>query len=195
MTMPAETGRPTGAAAWLEAHGDYLFRFAVGRVRDPSVAEDLVQETFLAGLRARDRFAGRSEERTWLTGILRNKVMDHYRAKYRREAIASDAGPDPFTDGLFAADGHWKEPPAARDGDPARLAEHAEFLNVLRGCLKRLPERLREAVELRQIEGQSGAEVCETLGVTPNHLGVLLHRARLRLWKCLGAKWFGLGEG
>jgi RNA polymerase sigma-70 factor (ECF subfamily) len=192
MTMPAEmeAARPTGPADWLDAHGDFLFRFALGRVRDEAVAEDLVQETFLAALKARNRFAGRSEERTWLAGILKHKVFDHYRARSRRHPPAPEPDADPGTDGLFNRLGKWATAPAAWDGDPAELAEQAEFLNVLRGCLRLLPERLRSAVELRQIEQQDGAAVCETLQVTPNHLGVLLHRARLRLWQCLGKKWF-----
>src|SRR5512136_2849120 len=81
---------PDTANDWLAAHGDYLFNLAVGQVRDPLVAEDLVQETFLAALRARDRFAGRSSDRTWLVGILRHKIYDHLRRVCRERPAYAD---------------------------------------------------------------------------------------------------------
>src|SRR5262249_29035876 len=74
------------AGDWLATHGDYLFNLAVGQVRDPLVAEDLVQETFLAALKARDCFAGRSSDRTWLVGILRHKIYDHLRRVCRERS-------------------------------------------------------------------------------------------------------------
>src|SRR6516164_10428229 len=72
---------------WLTAHGDYLFNFAVGQLRDPAAAEDVVQETFLAALKARDRFSGRSSDRTWLVGILRHKIYDHLRKVCRERPV------------------------------------------------------------------------------------------------------------
>ena len=75
---------------WVEAHGDYLFNFAIGQVRDASVAEDLVQDTFLAAFKARDRFACQSSERTWLVGILRHKICDHLRHTCRERAVRAD---------------------------------------------------------------------------------------------------------
>src|SRR5439155_314666 len=78
---------------WVEAHGDYLFNFATGQLRDASVAEDLVQDTFLAAFKARDRFASQSSERTWLVGILRHKIYDHLRRACRERAFRADADP------------------------------------------------------------------------------------------------------
>src|SRR5438477_4563382 len=88
----------TSPGQWVDAHGDYLFNFAVGQIRDPSVAEDLVQDTFLAAFKARDRFTGQSSERTWLVGILRHKIYDHLRRACRERAVRVDrtpAGPEP----------------------------------------------------------------------------------------------------
>src|SRR5215472_19276111 len=91
-TIANESLNPTQDTAndWLAAHGDYLFNLAVGQVRDPLVAEDLVQDTFLAALKARDRFAGRSSDRTWLVGILRHKIFDHLRRVCRERAVQTD---------------------------------------------------------------------------------------------------------
>src|SRR6266567_6718472 len=80
----------TNACDWLVAHGDYLFNLAVGQLRDGSVAEDLVQETFLAALKARDRFSGRSSDRTWLVGILRHKIYDHLRRVCRERPVQAE---------------------------------------------------------------------------------------------------------
>ena len=64
---------------WVDEHGDCLYRYALVRVRTPEVAEDLVQETLLVAVRSQDKFAGRSSQRSWLVGILKNKIVDHYR--------------------------------------------------------------------------------------------------------------------
>src|SRR6516225_8271672 len=79
---------------WLSAHGDYLFNLAIGQVRDPLVAEDLVQETFLAAVKARERFSGRSSDRTWLVGILRHKIYDHLRRICRERPMRTDSTVD-----------------------------------------------------------------------------------------------------
>src|SRR5574341_585861 len=83
----------TAPEDWVEVHGEYLFNFAIGQVRDPSVAEDLVQDTLLAAFKARDRFSGRSSERTWLVGILRHKIFDHLRRACRERAVRADSAP------------------------------------------------------------------------------------------------------
>jgi RNA polymerase sigma-70 factor, ECF subfamily len=72
---------------WVEAQSDYLFNFAVGQVRDPSIAEDLVQETFLAALKSKSLFLGKSAERTWLVGILRHQIHDYLRCRCRERAV------------------------------------------------------------------------------------------------------------
>src|SRR5580692_5502524 len=84
----SNTGDNTGLSSdWVEAHVDYLFNFAVGQVRDPGFAEELVQETFLAVLKSKNNFSGRSSERTWLVGILRHKIYDYLRKTCRERAV------------------------------------------------------------------------------------------------------------
>src|SRR5271169_5925000 len=90
----------TNPERWVEEHGDVLFGFAMARVRDRSAAQDLVQETFLAALLARANFAGRSSERAWLFGILRNKLVDYYRLK-GREALLTEGDPPGLEEGKF----------------------------------------------------------------------------------------------
>ena len=75
---------------WVDLHGDFLFRFALSRLRDPESAEEAVQETFLAALKSRDRFEGRSSERTWLAGILKYKIVDLIRRSSREKSLSGE---------------------------------------------------------------------------------------------------------
>lgn len=176
---------------WVDKYGDFLFRFAFVRVRDRMVAEDLVQETFLAALKAKTEYQGDSEFRTWFTGILRHKIADYYR-KHAREfqANASDEA-DPAIDKWFDPKGNWRNPPKDWEVNPAEVAQQREFWVVLRGCMEILPDRVGAAFNLRVVEEAECEEVCQALGVTANNLWVLLHRARARLRACLEEKWFG----
>jgi RNA polymerase sigma-70 factor (TIGR02943 family) len=176
---------------WVEEHGDYLFRFALSRLRRREAAEDLVQETFLAALRARQRFAGASTVRTWLVGILKRKIVDHLRRQHREQPIGDFDAQEGWADKLFDERGNWKVKPEEWPGDPSLPLEKREFWNVLSRCLSKLPERWASAFTLRAIEGMDSFEVCKVLDVTANNLWVILHRARSQLSRCLELNWFG----
>lgn len=188
--------RPAAAAAldparWVDAHGDYLYRFALARVRDRDAAEEVVQEALLAALAARHRFRGRSSERSWLTAILNRKVADWLRAAVRRRARERPRS-DRWADGLFTRSGKWKVKPGDWSADdPGREMTRAAFREALAECLDKLPPRLRRAFVLRHVEDRPAAEVRPAVGATEANLWVMLHRARLRLWRCLSVNWFG----
>jgi RNA polymerase sigma-70 factor (TIGR02943 family) len=187
----------TDPERWVDEHGDVMFRFALARVRDPSVAQDLVQEAFLAALRSRSSFAGRSSERTWLVGILKHKVIDHLRQVYRSR---EDLAPDDASAGLpaqFDERGHWR----VRDGygprdwgsDAAGAIEKKEFWGALERCLQALPARTAGAFTLRELDELETGEICKVLDVSTTNLWVMLHRARTRLRRCLELSWFARG--
>ena len=174
---------------WVDRYGDYLYRFAISRVRDPSVAEDLVQETFLAALGSIKSFASRSSPKTWLTGILKHKIIDYFRRK------AKDSGNDVETavqalEGLFDAKGHWKVGPDEWVGNPQNLYEKKEFMKVLNDCLSELSSRLASVFILREIVGETTAEICKALEITATNCWVMLYRARTYLRGCLEVSWF-----
>src|SRR5579862_6242208 len=181
---------------WVQEYGDALFAFAAGRVRDRAIAQDLVQETFLAALKARDGFAGRSSERSWLFGILRNKLVDYYRLQSREISITDLEAPLPEEQGAFGENGPGKDgwatklAPKVWNSPDADLVTK-EFQQVLRNCLSRLPEKVAQVFLLREIDGVSSEEICKDLGVSPNKLWVMLHRARMGLRRCLEIHWFG----
>ena len=177
-----------GPEGWLDRHGDCLYRLAMLRLRSPDLAADAVQETFLEALRARGSFAGRSSERTWLVGILKHKIADHYRRSAR--GMESTIGADP-TPADFDRRGHWRVGPAAWGGDPGRDLEAREFWDALGGCLARPSRGLADAFLLRELDGLSSAEVQQQLGITPENLWTRLHRSRSLLRRCLESNWFG----
>ena len=179
--------------AWVDTHSDALYRYALLRVRSQELAEDMVQETFLAALRARSGFAGQSSERTWLIGILNNKVVDYLRKQAREQSLdQGDLGDDELEGLLFEADGHWRHPPSAW-GDPDAVFEQQVFWEALSRCLEELPVRQAQAFALCEMDGVAGTEASKVLGVTTTNMWVILHRARLRLKECLELNWLGQG--
>lgn len=180
---------------WVDDHGDCLYRFALLRVRKPEVAEDLVQESLLAAVRTAENFSGRSTERSWLVGILKNKISDHFR-KLGRETS--------FTDMEFLndemsnkfEDGFWNHDIGPKDWQESEAVTYrGEFWDTMRGCLGKLPPRVADVFMMREMDGTDSPEICDTLNISPNNLWVMLHRARMALRECLELNWFGKAVG
>jgi RNA polymerase sigma-70 factor (ECF subfamily) len=184
---------------WLDQHGDYLFRFALVRLRDEALAEDAVQETLLAALKGADGFSGRSSERTWLVGILKHKLIDHFRRSSRELAVGIAADEGSEHEEFYMSGGEWPdhwEPafsPAGWRLTPESALERAEFWELFESCLGNLSDRLAQAFTLREVDGMSCDEICDVLNVSTSNLWVMLHRARLQLRRCVGVGWFGEG--
>lgn len=178
-------------ARWLEEHGDFLYRFAFFQLHDAPAAEDLVQDTLIAAWSARAKYAGEASERTWLTAILKNKIVDHFR-RVRRESpgeMSLDEGfSDEDLDGLFNANAHWRLRPA-NPGEPARALEDKQFWRALNDCLADLPAAQAQAFMLAELHEMPTAEMCKVLQLSTSNVWVVLHRARMRLRLCLEARW------
>jgi RNA polymerase sigma-70 factor (TIGR02943 family) len=188
----SKTSETTNPNAWLDRHGDYLFRFAVARVRRSDLAEDLVQETLLAAWKARATFAGDSSERTWLTAILKRKVIDWLRGRIRDHLEGAISTKDAFADELFTRRGKWKTWPGPWNwSNPSHSLDRAEFWDTLHDCMDKLPPRLHDAFVLRYLDEAACDDVCRELALSSANLWVMLHRARLRMWSCLEVNWFG----
>jgi RNA polymerase sigma-70 factor (ECF subfamily) len=174
----------------LERQRPYLLRFAALQLRDPNAAEDAVQETLVAALAGEANFAGRSNLRTWLTGILKHKIVDSIRRAAREPTAATELDDEAAFEPLFRANGHWKDRPAAWN-EPHGALEQKQFLGVLEQCLARLPQKTARVFMLREHLGLDTDEICKELGITPTHCWVLLYRARMALRLCLNERWFG----
>ncbi len=175
---------------WLNEHGDYLYRFALARLRDPHQAEDAVQETMLAAIK-NPSFEGQSSARTWLTGILKHKIIDLQRKQLREQPVsdmidldASDTSMDDFFDNA----GHWLEKPQAMNA-PENALQQAQFLNVLAVCMEKLPKKLAAIFMLRDVHETENEIICKELEITTTNAWVMLYRARMQLRKCLEINW------
>jgi RNA polymerase sigma-70 factor (ECF subfamily) len=173
---------------WLNEHSDYLYRFALARLRDPHQAEDVVQETFIAAIKS-PSFAEQSSPRTWLTGILKHKIIDLMRKNVREIAASSlmsdeDANMDEF----FDETGHWAEKPLAWDM-PQDALEQKQFLTVLQNCMNKLPAKLAALFMMRDVHETDNEEICKELNITATNAWVMLYRARMGMRKCLEIHW------
>ena len=174
----------------VETQRPYLVRYATLQLRDPDAVQDVVQEALLAALAGEASFGGRSNLRTWLTGILKHKVIDAIRRQGRETAISGDTeGDGSEFDQLFEDNGHWVEHPAAWDNPEASL-EQKQFFAALEQCLTKLPAKTARVFMMREHLGADTGEICKELSMTPTHCWVLLYRARMALQLCLESNWF-----
>lgn len=179
-------------ALWVEEHGDVLYRYALARVRKPEIAQDLVQDTFLAAVRARDRFAGQSSVRSWLCGILKHKLCDYYR-KLGRETSFTDLEflSDECSE-KFVPEGFWVHMTGPKEWrpEPDEVMHRDDFWQTMRDCLRKLPERVATVFMMREMDEIESKEICAILAISENNLWVMLHRARMGLRECLALNWF-----
>lgn len=178
----------------LERYRPRLLKFAMLQLRDPTSAEDAVQETLLAAIQSGGNFAGKSSVNTWLVGILKHKVIDTIRRQSREQPL--ELSPDEQSpedlEALFKDDGHFQDPPADWMDPEAALAQR-KFFEVLERCLQDLPKNSARVFTMREVAGFDLDEICKEVGITATNCGVLLYRARLRLRSCLEQRWFGGG--
>ena len=184
---------PDRFAAEIETHRRYLMRVAQLQLRDGDLAQDVVQDTLVAALAGAAGFDGRSSLRTWLTGILKHKIVDAIRRKQKApvplSALDDEGSLDDF-DALFRRTGAWEAPPAAW-GDPEQALSQREFFTVLERCLEKLPPQTGRVFVMREVMELTSDEICKELSITANNLWVILYRARMALRLCLDEHWFG----
>lgn len=179
---------------WLDDHGDYLFRYALIRVSGKDIAEDLVQETLLAALKSFSGFDGKSSMRTWLTSIMKHKIMDHLRSlyKFEKKRVEPEYGDlnDFFDSGQNK--GRWLPGHAPTDWSesPDQAVNQKEFMRILKRCLASLPQKVASVFNLSEIEGKGTNEICKELEISATNYWVIMHRARNGLRKCLESHWF-----
>ena len=173
---------------WVDRYSDYLFNYTIVRVNDREVANDLISETFLAGLKSMKNFKGEASERTWLISILKRKIVDYYRKinsnKGKAEVKVHYSG-----DGN---EGEWLEEQIADFSD--RTAEddmeNRELGMAILECLDQLNEKQATIFKMKTIEGIDTDAICNEFNISPSNLWVIIHRARTSLAKCLEKNWF-----
>lgn len=174
---------------WVDKYGEQLYRYAYSRLRDGNAAEEVMQETFLAGVRNSHQFAGSGSEIGWLIGILKRKIIDHVRLRIKHnKATAYEDEQDPSAQ-MFDAQGNWKAGALNWSPAPGQQIELAELRRVVQDCLKTLPQGQADVFVLSVMEELDSDEICRELSISPSNMWVRMHRARLGLARCVGAKW------
>ena len=181
-------------ATWVDQHGNYLFRYAMMRLRNKDMAENIVQETFLAALKGRGSFSGRSSERTWMVGILKHKIIDHYRKDFRERPVTDlqnlQFEEEQTVDQFYDAMENPRKYPKDWMPDQQAVLHSKEFWSILHGCMENLPKTTAAAFAMRELDDLDTPQICKELGITSTNLWVMLHRARLQLRECLERNWF-----
>lgn len=183
---------------WVELYGDYLYNLAIYKISDKALAEDLVQDTFLSALKARNSFRGDSSEKTWLCSILNNKIIDFYRKKKQPESLDEylENTALSFNSNFFdlspADYGHMNVSALAADwGSHAESSiMRNEFRTVMSFCLSKLPEKMTPVFSAKFIEEKKSDEICKEFNITSSNFWVIMHRTKLLMRACLEKNWF-----
>lgn len=177
---------------WVTKYADYLYSFAMARINDAELAKDLVQETFLSALEKVDGFEGRSSEKSWLTAILKYKIIEIFRSKssvveYLQEGNAVTG----FKDFFQQHDGHWnaEDRPAEFAIHDLNVVENKEFQFILQKCIKKLPALWMRVFKLKFMDEELSKLVCEELKISSSNYWVIIHRAKVNLRSCIQKNW------
>ena len=174
---------------WIDAYSDYLYNYTITRVSDREIAQDLVQDTFFAGLKSMKNFKGEASERTWLVSILKRKIIDHYR-KINSNKGKAEVRISYNTDS--ETEGDWLEERVADPFDKTAEAtlENEELGLAIHNCIGKLPEKQATVFKMKTLLGYETEALCNELNITPSNLWVILHRARTAMAECLKQNWF-----
>lgn len=173
---------------WVDRYSDYLFNYTIVRVNDREVANDIISETFLAGLKSMKNYKGEASERTWLISILKRKIIDYYRKTNSNKGQAEVKMNFPDSDN----EGDWLEERVADLSDMTAedQMENRELGLAILDCLDQLNEKQAKIFRMKTIEGIDTEEICNEFNISPSNLWVIIHRARTSLAKCLEKNWF-----
>jgi RNA polymerase sigma-70 factor (TIGR02943 family) len=187
---------------WVDSYGDCLYNYAAFRVNNTDEAQDLVQETFLSGIKAKDTFRGECSEKTWLVTILKRKIIDHYRKKSIQsiqtsiDSGAIAAGYEQFfhQDGDFEDNWTSNGKPQSWSVSGLQKMETKEFYDVLNKCLSVLPQKWASVFCMKNMEDMETENICKELNVSTSNYWIIMHRAKLQLRKCIETGWFGVNK-
>jgi RNA polymerase sigma-70 factor (TIGR02943 family) len=177
---------------WVSAHADYLYNYAITRINDEDQAKDLVQETFLAALRRVDKFEGKSSERTWLTAILKHKIIDIYRKKSAGLTNVDVQRAEEEQSDFFEPEyGHWTPERAPQsfgiDGHDPII--NKELNAILQKCMQKLPALWLSVFTMKHMDDETTEIICSELKLSASNFWVIIHRAKLNLRACLQKNW------
>ena len=174
---------------WIANYADYLLSFAMFRINNILVCEDLVQETFLSAWKAKNNFKGNSSEKTWLTSILKNKIIDEYRKKSRNIIVENEKIENTFfEEGIIA---HWKKENMPQSWDPIAIDKmiSKEYYEILHKCITKLSEHQAALLQEKYFEESKSEKICKDFNITKSNYWITMHRINLQLRKCIESNW------
>lgn len=174
---------------WIDRYSDYLFNFTISRINDKDIAQDIVQDTFFAGLKSMKNFKGEATERTWLISILKRKIIDHYRKINSKKGKAEvRMGYNSHMD----SEGDWLEEQVSdsSDSNAENTLINEELGSAILECLSKLPDKQAQIFKMKTIQGFDTEVICNELNITASNLWVIIHRARTAMANCLKENWF-----
>lgn len=178
---------------WLNEYGNDLYSRALYKTSNKTVAEDLLQETFLAAYKSYNNFNKKSSPKTWLNAILNNKITDYYR-KNAKAFINLDSITENTaysnTEEMFGNDQRWEREIFVQWENDDHLLDNKEFVAVLKDCINDLPANWRAAIIAKYVWGKEGALICKEQNISPSNYWQIIHRAKLLLKKCIELGWF-----
>ncbi|PQQ36130.1 RNA polymerase subunit sigma [Photorhabdus luminescens] len=169
-----------------------MLQFAILQLNDFHQAEDVVQEALEGAMKNASSFAGRAAWKSWVFTILRNKISDALRMRYRYSSVQlTDDVDEQNFEALFDESGHWprNEHPQCWHL-PDEVAEQEQFWTIFELCLTQLPTQNARAFMMREFIGLETQEICQEMALSVSNLNVMLWRARMRLRECLSQRWF-----
>jgi len=174
---------------WIKDYSDYLFNYTITRVSDRDIAQDLVQDTFLAGLKSMANFKGEASERTWLIAILKRKIIDHYRkinSNKGKAEVRMSYNSDSETEG------DWLEERVADPFDKTAedKIENTELGIAIHDCLGKLPKKQAAVFKMKTLLHYETEAICNELNITASNLWVIIHRARTAMASCMEENWY-----
>jgi RNA polymerase sigma-70 factor (TIGR02943 family) len=175
---------------WVDNYTSDLYSWAFHKVSNTDLAQDLVQDTFLAAAEKIESFKGESSPKTWLFSILNHKIIDHYRKKMNQTIPHENESLSRF----FETEGAWQEKRRPRhwsdDDEEEHLLDNHDFRAILKKCLDALPEKWNLCVKLKYLSGKNGEEICQELAISSSNYWQIIHRAKLQLRECVDENWF-----
>ena len=181
-------------SGWVQQYADSLYQTALYKTHQTEIAEDLVQETFLAALQNIEKYEGKASPKTWLSSILKNKIADFFREHYRNKQYISNENITDESlsfDHYFDENGRWKphkSPTVWNDSDKA--LDQMAFQQVMHTCIAKLPTKWQGILKDKYLEDAASDSICEENAISKSNFWQIMHRAKLRLRCCLEQLWF-----
>lgn len=176
---------------WVTSYADYLYAFTLKRVLDPEECKDLVQDTFMSALKNLPKFHGNSSEKTWLTSILKNKIIDHYRKKASEITVSDTVIESENANRFFESNGHWKLQyfPENWGIEETDYLENKELKSILERCIKKLPALWAIVFNMKYLEEEDSKKICKELEISASNFWVIIHRSKVNLRECISNNW------